>query len=57
LAEQNYERREDVYRRGGEGPYPWDLGRPRDFLMQLLEGDMIEGVCDFSLGEPARTGL
>jgi cyclopropane fatty-acyl-phospholipid synthase-like methyltransferase len=43
LAEQNYEKWEDVYRRGGEGPYPWDLGRPRDFLVQLLERGMIEG--------------
>jgi len=43
LAEENYKQWEDVYRRGGEGPYPWDLGRPRDFLVQLLEKGMIEG--------------
>ena len=43
MAEQNYEKWEDVYRRGDEGPYPWDLGRPRDFLVQLLERGMIEG--------------
>jgi ubiquinone/menaquinone biosynthesis C-methylase UbiE len=43
MAEQNYEKWKDTYRRGGEGPYPWDLGRPRDFLVQLLEEGMIGG--------------
>ena len=43
MGKRNYEQWEEVYRRGGEGPYPWDLGRPRDFLVQLVEKGMIKG--------------
>jgi len=43
LTEQNYKKWVDGYRRGGEGPYPWDLGRPRDFLVQFLEKGLIDG--------------
>jgi SAM-dependent methyltransferase len=43
MAEQDYEEWKDTYKRGSEGSYPWDLGRPRDFLVQLLEEGMIEG--------------
>ena len=43
MAEKDYEKWKDTYRRGSEGPYPWDLGRPRDFLVQLLEEGMDGG--------------
>ena len=33
----------DVYRHGDEGQYPWELGKPRDFLVQLVEDGMIQG--------------
>ncbi len=33
----------EVYRRGDEGHYPWELGKPRDFLVQLVEDGMIKG--------------
>lgn len=40
---RKYEGWDEVYRQGGEGPYPWDLGRPRDFLVKLVEKGMIPG--------------
>lgn len=43
MGDRKYGRWEEVYRRGGEGPYPWDLGRPRDFLVKLVEKGMIKG--------------
>ena len=50
MKDQKYEKWVDVYRSGGEGPYPWDLGRPRDFLVQLLEKGMIEGDKALDIG-------
>jgi cyclopropane fatty-acyl-phospholipid synthase-like methyltransferase len=43
VSDRRYERWDEVYRQGGEGPYPWDLGRPRDFLVELVEKGMIRG--------------
>lgn len=43
VEKQKYDKWKEVYRRGGEGPYPWDLGRPRDFLVDLVEKGMIGG--------------
>jgi ubiquinone/menaquinone biosynthesis C-methylase UbiE len=38
-----YERWKEVYRSGQKGLYPWELGRPRDFLVELVEKGMIRG--------------
>jgi ubiquinone/menaquinone biosynthesis C-methylase UbiE len=38
-----YERWKDVYRSGEKGTYPWELGRPRSFLVELVEKGMIRG--------------
>lgn len=43
MAQGDYDKWKDVYRRGSEGLYPWELGRPRDFLVDLIEKGMIEG--------------
>lgn len=38
-----YERWKAVYRSGEKGQYPWELGKPRDFLVKLMEQGMITG--------------
>jgi ubiquinone/menaquinone biosynthesis C-methylase UbiE len=38
-----YDRWKEIYRAGEKGLYPWDLGRPRDFLVELVEKGMIRG--------------
>jgi ubiquinone/menaquinone biosynthesis C-methylase UbiE len=43
VTEEDHRRWKEVYRRGGQGPYPWDLGRPREFLVQLFEEGLIKG--------------
>ena len=40
---ENYEKWKHVYRFGEKGPYPWELGRPRSFLVDLVEQGMIRG--------------
>jgi len=39
-----YDKWKEVYRSGQEGIYPWELGRPRDFLVELVEKGMIRGA-------------
>lgn len=43
MDDRKYDRWQKVYLAGGEGPYPWDLGRPRDFLVELVEQGVIRG--------------
>jgi len=43
LVEKNYEKWKDVYRQGAEGVYAWDLGKPREFIVRLMEEGMIKG--------------
>ena len=38
-----YKRWKKVYRSGKSGVYPWELGSPRDFLVDLVEKGMIRG--------------
>lgn len=44
LAKSHYEGWKEVYREGEKGIYPWDLGRPRDFLVEFIEKGMIRGA-------------
>jgi len=38
-----YDRWKEAYQKGTRGEYPWELGRPRDFLVDLVERGMVRG--------------
>ena len=38
-----YEKWKNMYQAGQAGQYPWELGKPRDFLVELVEKGMVQG--------------